>query len=393
MTRRILWADDQRDVARTMSELLKPLRCNVLLAGSGTEVLERCATSEFDLIILDLQMPPGDWGGLWVLERLSAARVSAPVLVLSGEGGQQETIRALRLGAEDYVLKSAAASELAPRVASLLATSEDRLAEWEGSLPTPVALALGRFRSEREPGTRLRRLLQVQESVARHCALVALCLRIGPNEPSELARIRELLRSPSFGDWVSLARRVRKWRLLSDETSGVFGAFDWRKLDGFVRVRNDLHHGGEVGASRLLELLDDATVETARLLGVMCRHGFPTCVEVSRIDYTGQHFDVFAACAVGQPATLPTCGFSSETPLVTGHSYIRCFDGPVASAWPYLIMKSGTSDGASWQYCSLDGFRDTATGNEELRYVEARSGSRLKGVGGTLKELQQRLAQ
>src|SRR5215831_19461297 len=100
---RILWADDQADVVKTLLPLLAPLKASVVEARDGDEALQLAAASHFDLILLDLQMPPEQWGGLWFLEKRAAEGISTPVLVLSGEGQQRKTIKALRLGVEDYV--------------------------------------------------------------------------------------------------------------------------------------------------------------------------------------------------------------------------------------------------------------------------------------------------
>ena len=61
-------------------------------------------------------MPPGQWGGLWLLEQLKSRDIRTPVIIVSGEGTQAETIQALRLGAEDYVTKEQLSDELAERI-------------------------------------------------------------------------------------------------------------------------------------------------------------------------------------------------------------------------------------------------------------------------------------
>jgi DNA-binding response OmpR family regulator len=121
---RILWLDDQVDVARTLSGLLGRGRLDITFCDSAEPALVRAQAEPFDLVIVDLAVPPGQWGGLWFLERLHDPAMQhvgpLPVLVLSGEGSQVETIRALRLGANDYVTKDSASSELADRVDALL---------------------------------------------------------------------------------------------------------------------------------------------------------------------------------------------------------------------------------------------------------------------------------
>ena len=65
-------------------------------------------------------MPPGKWGGLWLLEEIKKFHYRVPVIVISGEGTQTETIKALRLGASDYVTKDKVEEELLDRIHTLI---------------------------------------------------------------------------------------------------------------------------------------------------------------------------------------------------------------------------------------------------------------------------------
>ncbi len=120
MTLRILWADDQTAVQETLSSLLSDLRPEIVHVQDGEEALGKLRREHFDLLILDLKMPPQDWGGLWLLEQMHQSRVEIATLVLSGEGTQSETIKALRTGASDYVTKDNAKQELQERVIEVL---------------------------------------------------------------------------------------------------------------------------------------------------------------------------------------------------------------------------------------------------------------------------------
>lgn len=117
---KVLWADDQVDVAKTFAQSLLPRFAEVDFAGSGDEALEKLTAQAFDVVLLDLAMPPGRWGGLWLLERLRSVIGKPPIIVVSGEGSQAETIKALRLGAADYVLKERLGDELNERIARVL---------------------------------------------------------------------------------------------------------------------------------------------------------------------------------------------------------------------------------------------------------------------------------
>ena len=90
----------------------------------------RLKSTAYDVVLLDLNMPPERWGGLWLLEQIKATGLPAPpVLVVSAEGTQLETIEALRLGAVDYVMKERIQLELADRVRASVASRDRELFE------------------------------------------------------------------------------------------------------------------------------------------------------------------------------------------------------------------------------------------------------------------------
>jgi len=111
---RLLWADDQIDVARTLSRAIG--NHSIEFVASGEEAIKALVARFFDLVLVDLSMPPGEWGGLWLLEEMKERDIFAPAVVISGEGTQSETIKAIRLGAIDYVTKENAERELQDRI-------------------------------------------------------------------------------------------------------------------------------------------------------------------------------------------------------------------------------------------------------------------------------------
>ena len=150
---RILWADDQQDVARTMAALAPP-DSEVQHVADGNEALRRLRGGCFDLVVIDLAMPPGEWGGLWLLEQLTERGIDVPAIVLSGEGSQKETIAAMRLGA-DYVRKDDAGSELRERIVDRLQSATvDRQRLRENLLPCPIAVPYRRIRALIDSATR-----------------------------------------------------------------------------------------------------------------------------------------------------------------------------------------------------------------------------------------------
>ncbi|MEB3440585.1 response regulator [Pseudomonas sp. A2] len=108
----ILWADDQQDVVSSVARVLNIEHISFHFSHDGEDALIKLQTNTYDLVLIDLAMPPGRWGGLWLLQKLLDLKIDIPSIVVSGEGSQAETIKALRLGAVDYVTKEKLTSEL-----------------------------------------------------------------------------------------------------------------------------------------------------------------------------------------------------------------------------------------------------------------------------------------
>ncbi|NMF87076.1 response regulator [Aromatoleum petrolei] len=119
---KILWVDDQVDTAQTFANILSSNGIDVEFSTDGEDALRKVEQCSYSLILTDLAMPPGRWGGLWLLERLKHIASAPPVIVVSGEGSQQETIQAIRLGAADYVTKENLSTELLTQVQNIVAS-------------------------------------------------------------------------------------------------------------------------------------------------------------------------------------------------------------------------------------------------------------------------------
>lgn len=99
----VLVVDDDPFMRATTGTVLKSRGFEVLQAGNGREGLDLFRARRPDLLVVDLKMPV--MSGLELLSLLSDVIERVPVLVISGEGGLDEAIEALRLGAWDYLVK------------------------------------------------------------------------------------------------------------------------------------------------------------------------------------------------------------------------------------------------------------------------------------------------
>lgn len=99
----ILIIDDEAIMRESIAVYLEDSGYTISEASDGHTGLERFATLEPDLVLLDLRMPGMD--GLEVLSEIGARDSDVPVIVVTGAGGMQDAVAALRLGAFDFITK------------------------------------------------------------------------------------------------------------------------------------------------------------------------------------------------------------------------------------------------------------------------------------------------
>ena len=115
---RILLVEDDPLLADGLARTLRKSGYLVEVAGDGNTA-DHCLTTEsFDLAVLDLGLPGLD--GSEVLQRLRLRKQRTPVLILSARMALEERVRLLDLGADDYMVKPVALSELEARVRALI---------------------------------------------------------------------------------------------------------------------------------------------------------------------------------------------------------------------------------------------------------------------------------
>jgi DNA-binding response OmpR family regulator len=121
---RVLIVEDDEKIASFLERGLSAHGYQVSLAERGDDGLELALTAEVDLVILDLSLPGLD--GLDALERLRQARQDKPVLVLTARDSLEQKVRALDLGADDYMTKPFALDELLARLRALTRRADQR---------------------------------------------------------------------------------------------------------------------------------------------------------------------------------------------------------------------------------------------------------------------------
>jgi class 3 adenylate cyclase/CheY-like chemotaxis protein len=144
---KILVVDDTPQNIKVLDAMLSPRGYTVFAATSGAEALEKVHAEAPDLILLDIVMP--GMSGYEVARRLRAEPATRvlPVVMVTALGAQEEKVKAIEAGADDFLTKPVNQLELLARVRSLLRVKEfhdtiqaqaAQLAEWNRTLETRV---------------------------------------------------------------------------------------------------------------------------------------------------------------------------------------------------------------------------------------------------------------
>ena len=226
----VLVIEDDTPIRRGLVDALGFAGYATLEAADGRAGLDAALTGTVDLVLLDVLMPKLD--GIGVLTELRKAKPSLPVIMLTAKGEEQDRVRGLKAGADDYVVKPFSATELLARVEAVLRRSPERpsdirsisiagrtidLARREVTLPDGTRESL----SEREAET----LAFLARNAGRAISRDELLSRVWGLDPRgvhtrtvdmTVARLREALRDDPADARVILTVRAKGYMLVED---------------------------------------------------------------------------------------------------------------------------------------------------------------------------------
>lgn len=249
----VVWADDQPQLLAEVRARLEARGFSISVVENGIDAAALVETTFPRILIVDIRMPPGDDGGLWLVQHVRALLQSTvTTIVLSGQGTRREVAQALRLGADHFVEKEASAETIEADILRFLEESKDERHEQ----------AVGETRDE----------LDRFEKETRGVVVALFDSEFGANASSrlrdELSRVvpedkwphvesktidgAQLLEQSYLSSLGSLL--LGKWHRLSSHFSKVSlqrGEF-LQNFERIVSIRNRLSHANHVP---LIELL------------------------------------------------------------------------------------------------------------------------------------------
>lgn len=123
-TRNVLIVEDDDAIRRGVRDSLRLAGFRTWEASDGVLGLEAALELDLDLLLLDVLLPRRD--GFSILEDVRHSKPGLPIILLTARGAEEDRVRGLRRGADDYVVKPFSMSELVARVEAVLRRSPDR---------------------------------------------------------------------------------------------------------------------------------------------------------------------------------------------------------------------------------------------------------------------------
>ncbi len=205
MSKRILVVDDEPRYLRLLDANLRTDGYDVVTAEDGLQAIDIFSSQPIDLILLDIMMPNLD--GFETCQRIREYS-NVPIIILTAKGDEQDRVRGLDLGADDYLVKPFSATELLARVRAVLRRAQVATDIGQARYFTHDNLRIDFARAEvwREDqpislsATEYRLLLQFVHNVGKIMSAEELLTSVwGP----EYRKEKEIL-------WVSIARLRQK---------------------------------------------------------------------------------------------------------------------------------------------------------------------------------------
>ena len=119
---RVLLIEDEPTTAKAIELMLTTEGFNVYQTDLGEEGLDLGKLYDYDIILLDLNLP--DMSGYEVLRSLRVSKIRTPILILSGLAGIEDKVRGLGFGADDYMTKPFHNDELVARIQAIVRRSK-----------------------------------------------------------------------------------------------------------------------------------------------------------------------------------------------------------------------------------------------------------------------------
>ncbi|HEU5316279.1 MAG TPA: response regulator, partial [Chloroflexota bacterium] len=211
--KRILAADDDPAIVGMLEKFLKAEGYSFEPAASGDEALVKVRKSQPDLLLIDVNMPPGA-SGIDVIKKLKEEKVEIPTIVFTAAGTSSMAIEAIQLGAYDYIAKPFDLDELSVTIKNLFAHQAlvEEVHELRDAVAAPMDGMVGRHP----------KMLSVFTTIGRIARSDATVLIMGETGSGKTMLAEQIHRSSNRrgGPYVTVACATLPETLLESELFG-----------------------------------------------------------------------------------------------------------------------------------------------------------------------------
>lgn len=200
---RLLLAEDEKDLSNALVTILKIKEYEVDAAYDGEEALEKCLSSDYDGIILDIMMPK--LSGIEVLEQIRSRHINTPIMMLTAKAEVDDRVKGLESGADDYLAKPFAMDELLARIKAMVCRQKNYM---------PQVYSLGNTMLKAEGME-----LSVGENALRLAGKEAQMLALFMNAPGRIITKKQL------------SERIWKEEEIEEEKVGLYISYLKGKLE------------------------------------------------------------------------------------------------------------------------------------------------------------------
>jgi len=340
---RVLVVDDQEESYQSLLPTLRLAHFQPEHAGSAEAAYDLASRRVFDLFLVDLQMPPGNWGGLEVIKHLHADDAVAPIIVVSGRGTLAECITAIRLGAKDYIKKETFQVEFNDRIVPLFGAPYAI-----GAYPSLIGYLHKTFREERSGYLRARRLIDVFELTLRLIAVIILIEQW--RAPQDfLAYVHESgMDRPTLGSYVSfvfshLSSESKQGDFLNGLRASDFGQLR-AMCDEFTKCRNEnFGHSVTISAVEAAAILRTLEPKLTRLLNALSFFRRFQMFAADSLKFDGTHFAAEGRVLTGENLQDASSVVNLNEPVPTGHVVLLSRSGAL-DLDPLLVVRDSGGD-------------------------------------------------
>ncbi|QEK13342.1 sigma-54-dependent Fis family transcriptional regulator [Crassaminicella thermophila] len=168
MSKKILIADDEKNMIWAMKKALKSENYKIITAANGIEAVEKAKNNDPDLVLLDLRMPQKD--GIEALREIKEFNENIPVIMITAHGTMESAIEAMKIGAIDYLPKPFDIEELKIQIRKALDVGD--MKEQINFLKEELKNKAGKVIIGNSP--RMKEVLEIVNRVAKSIATVLI---------------------------------------------------------------------------------------------------------------------------------------------------------------------------------------------------------------------------